>query len=180
MQGHVAADERRIVENHYEQTRIITALNDKVECVLERLDHIRDHRNLDQFLQTFAAFLMARRSCPDIRAVRLISLHQRFLRQCTSSLRHSHISSSHYSMVFSMSSARALALACGRLLGSPATSKRSERLHSQAVSKFIHATLISYSFTSCHSPLPCDFFSSSSLTSFNFVVQVLFPLYEVV
>ena len=57
MQGHVATDQRRIAENQHEHSRILAALNDKVESVLENLDRIMEHHsNFDQFLQTLAAF----------------------------------------------------------------------------------------------------------------------------
>ena len=56
MQGHVVTDQRRIVENQHEHSRVMAALNDKVESVLERLDHIMEHHsNFDQFLETLAA-----------------------------------------------------------------------------------------------------------------------------
>ena len=56
MQGHIATHQRRIVENQHEHSRIAAALNDKIESVLEGLDHIMEHHShVDQFLQTLAA-----------------------------------------------------------------------------------------------------------------------------
>jgi hypothetical protein len=50
MQGHIAVGQQHIVGNQQEQFRIMATLNDKVECVLDKLEHIMG--NHDQFLQT--------------------------------------------------------------------------------------------------------------------------------
>jgi len=49
------AHRRRIVENQHEQSHNLAALNEKLESVLAKLDHIVENRsNLDQTLQMFA------------------------------------------------------------------------------------------------------------------------------
>jgi len=56
MQGHAVTYQQHIVENQQEQSNILAAINEKLEGVLERLDHIvENHSNLDQILHTFAA-----------------------------------------------------------------------------------------------------------------------------
>ena|SRR5258706_5243949 len=99
--------------------------------------------------------LTTQRSRPLIRlpAIRSTSLNQRFLCHFLSLLQHSCLSSSHGRVVLSMFlSAPALALACKPgLVDPPAASRQFERLHSQAISQFIHAALPQYPFTSCHS-----------------------------
>ena len=54
MQGHVVDGQQRIVENQHEQCRFLATLNEKLECVLEKLDQIAENRgNLDQLFHPF-------------------------------------------------------------------------------------------------------------------------------
>lgn len=65
MQGHVAANQKRIVENHSEQSCMTAALNEKVERVLEKFDRIMEHHgNLEQFIQTLAGYFHDSRVMP--------------------------------------------------------------------------------------------------------------------
>lgn len=49
MQGNVATDQRRIVENQHEQSYIMAAINEKLDRIMENCN------NSDQFLQTLTA-----------------------------------------------------------------------------------------------------------------------------
>jgi hypothetical protein len=56
MQGHVVDDQRHVIENQHEHSRVLASLNDKLEGILDRIDNMMEHRsNLDQFLQTITA-----------------------------------------------------------------------------------------------------------------------------
>ena len=98
---------------------------------------------------------ITQRSCPRIRlpAIRSTSLNQRFLCHFLSSLHHRRLSSSHGRVVLSMFLFRSCLSPCLQawLLGPSVASRRFERLHSQATSRFIRATLPSYPSASCHS-----------------------------
>ena len=124
--------------------------------------------------------LMTQRSRPPTRlpAIRSTSLNQRFLCHFMSSPRHSCPSSSRGRVVLSMFLFRSCLGPCLQawLLVPPTASRRFERLHSRAVSQFIHATLPSYQFTSCHSCSLNHFLSYHT----NLLYESLCPLYEVV
>jgi len=54
MQGHVVANQQYIVENQHEQSHILAALNEKLECVLGKLDHmVENSSNFEQLVQKF-------------------------------------------------------------------------------------------------------------------------------
>ena len=56
MQGHVVTDQRHIVDNQHEHSRIMASLSEKLEYISERIDYIAENRcNLDRFRQTLAA-----------------------------------------------------------------------------------------------------------------------------
>jgi len=52
MQGHVVTNQQCIVDNQREQSHILAGLNEKLECILEKLDHMVENRsNFEQLLE---------------------------------------------------------------------------------------------------------------------------------